>query len=617
MNWVFQEWLSRIPRRRESSVVKWAEENMRLVGSPLGEKFRSSVTPWTREPLECAADGTRMVTFVKPVQSGGSVVGEIAICYWLANEQGGDVQYIWQNDDQSAARWDQRMERNLSGCKPVVDRMPGGTTDRLKWKKGTVMFPHANFIMEGAYTDRNVASKSVRFQVNEELHDAERGWDPGKLQQAWNRTTAYWNSVIFNISNASQKGDQLHRAFLDGTQEHWEVLCLGCGQFHRMRTRWDAKHEELGGLRYDAEGSRLENGEYDYQRLAETVRYQMPCGWQFKDDLKIRRKLSLSGRYSSPENPGASRLHRSFTLEAVAVDYIAWLKLIEEKHRGLRALKLGDPKPWWDYLRERECQFVDPEDRPLIANIVTSKDVRKSREGLPNRKERYGALDRQQGNLDKGEIPHWWGLIQDVEELPGGKIHILTVWEGKLLTDDNAAAIMNNHGVDPAKVVCDSGDDTSHVYQFCLLHGFNATTETGESRFAHTVIDGATKRTTYHIYSKPTLLCDAARAPRTHQRMNDEPRYWHWSHDGIRERLTWLMASSDVKYEIPEDVSEDFKKHFNAERLESHKNPRTGQPTLEWHRRGRNDLWVCACYNAGYMEIDGIIGEMPERKQAG
>ena len=39
---------------------------------------------------------------------------------------------------------------------------------------------------------------------------------------------------------------------------------------------------------------------------------------------------------------------RSYTLEAVAIDYIPWLDLIKEKHRALRALKYGDPKPWFD-----------------------------------------------------------------------------------------------------------------------------------------------------------------------------------------------------------------------------------------------------------------------------
>ena len=604
-----------IPDPPKGSVVDWARENVSLVGSARSEVFDPDITPWTREPIECAANGCREMTFIKPVQSGGSTAGEIAICYWLATQKGGDIQYNWQNDEQAGDRWIKRVEKILKACGAVMVRFPVGPTGRHKWTKGIIVFPHCNLTMQGVNLARNVASDSIRFQVNEELHDAEGGWAPGRLQQCRNRTTAFWNPVIFNISNGGHKGTELHQAFERGTQQHWEVKCPKCGLFHAMRTRWEEKTGHLGGLRYNADGCRLPDGTYDYPKLAPTVRFQMPCGWEFPDDLSIRKKLSLSGGYSSPRNPGAVLTEKSFTLEAVSVDYIPFLTLIQEKHRALRAMKLGDPKPYWDYLRERECQFIDPEDRPMVAHIVKSK-VTKLGQGLEKRMERYGALDRQQGSMEKGEVPHWWGLIQDIEELPGGKLHILTVWEGKLMTDDDAAAVMARHEVDPAKVVCDSGDDTVHVYQFCLLHGFNAIKESGEDRFAHTVVMGDTKRTTYHIYSKPTLLCDAARAPRSAADMNDEPRYWLCSHIGIRDRLAWLRASSDVTYEIPSDVSEDFTKHFNAETRQEFKRPKTGEISHEWvqHSR-RNDLFVCACYIAMLMEIDGYIGAIPERKQ--
>lgn len=606
IRWLALAFAAAIPNPPEPSVVEWGRASVRLVGSARSEAFDPDITPWTREPIECAGNGCRKMTFVKPVQCGGSTVGELAICYWLAKQKGGDIQYNWQNDEQADARWAKRVEKILKACPELMARFPAGPSSRHKWNKGLVIFPHCNFTMQGVNIDRNVASDSIRFQVNEELHDQEGGWEPGKLQQCYNRTTAFWNSVIFNISNGGYKGDQLHQAFEDGTQQHWEVKCPGCGQFHRMRTRWDEKQPELGGLRYNADGCRLNDGTYDYRKLAPTIFYQMPCGWTFKDDLVIRKQLSLSGRYSDPTNPGAVLTERSYTLEAVSVDYIPFLSLIQEKHRALRALKLGDPKPWWDYLRERECQFIDPEDRPLVVNIVKSK-APKTREGLKNRLERFGALDRQQGKLEIGEAPHWWGLIQDVEVKPDGKIHILTVWEGKLLTDEDAARVMADHSVDPAMVVCDSGDDTVHVYRFCLDHGFNAIKDSGESLFAH-------KNGGKRIYSEPRLLCEMLNAPRISANLDEEPRWWLCSKHGIRERLTWLRASDAVNYEVPSDVSEDFTKHFNAETREEHRNPRTGQITIEYHQHARrNDLFVCACYLAMMMEIHGIIGELPQK----
>jgi hypothetical protein len=139
--------------------------------------------------------------------------------------------------------------------------------ERFAWTDGLVVLPHCNFIMQGVNTERSVSGDTIRGQVNEELHDADN-WIPGRLEQAYGRTTAFWNSVILNISNASHKRDQLHQAFLAGTQQEWQVRCPGCGQYHTMRTHWEETKPELGGLRYDMAGSRLEDGEVGLRQAA-------------------------------------------------------------------------------------------------------------------------------------------------------------------------------------------------------------------------------------------------------------------------------------------------------------------------------------------------------------
>src|SRR5882672_5590434 len=109
-----------------------------------------------------------------------STAGEIALCYWLATSNGGDLQYNWQNDLAADARCSKRVEKILKACAAVMART---SSDRFKWQKGLVIFPHCNLTMQGILTDRAVASDSIRFQINEEIHDAE-GWLPGRLQQA-------------------------------------------------------------------------------------------------------------------------------------------------------------------------------------------------------------------------------------------------------------------------------------------------------------------------------------------------------------------------------------------------------------------------------------------------
>lgn len=602
--------LKSIPPKRVTDVVAWAEQHVKLPGSARSEQFDSSITPWTREPIQRLDDGhTRRMVFIKPIQAGGSVVGEIAACYWAATKTGGDIQLNWQNDDQADARWIKRIEKILMACAPVKARWPdvNSPKDRSKATKGQVIFPHANLTCQGVYTERRVASDSIKYQINEEVHD-EQGWLSGRLDQAFGRLTAYWDGFSGVISNAGRKNSELHKAYEDGTQQRWEVPCPVCGQFSVLRTRWEDARPGLGGLRYDADNCRRDDGTYDYQKLAPTIRYQMPCGHEVTDDVEKRRAMSLSGRYGAPANPGAPLEFRSYTLEAVSVDYYPWLSIIMQKHKALRAMKYGDPEPWKTYLRERECVFADDSDRPLVARIVVG-NFKKDREGLAGRIARFGALDRQQGSMKDGEIPHWWAVIRDV--MPDGASRL--VWEGKLETDEDAADVMRRHDVCPRHVVVDSGDDTTHVYQFCLRNGFNAIKGGKGEFYAHEVQDpsdikGKKTIAVRRIFSVEKPLHEMLNMPRTQQHPEDEPQFWLYQKAGIRDRLHFLRAAKDIPWEVPNDVSPDYLAHMEAEVIEKRKDAR-GYDVTEWVQiRDRNDLFVCECYVAMLMEMAGLIG---------
>jgi len=601
-DFVRRQFVESIPKPPPESVVRWAEENVRLVGSARSEAYRGDITPWTKEPIECANNGTRRMTLVLPIQSGKTSAGEIGILFWLAHWPGGDVQNNWPNLEQAKDRWDKHTEKKLRACTPVMARASGN----IIWADGKIIFPHCNFILQGVNSDRALTSDSIRGQVNEEIHD-DQCWVPGRLEQAWGRTTAFWNSVIFNISNASRAGTELHRAFLSGTQQHWEVKCPGCGKYHIMRTRWESSKPELGGLRYDMDGCRMPNGDVNYDRLRSSVRFQMPCGHVVFDNPSERRALSLSGRYSRPHNQGAPATDRSYTMEAVAIDYIPWLGLIRQKHMALRALKLGDPRPWWVYLRERECVFADPSsDRPMVQNVQRIEQV-KSRDGIKNRVARFASLDYQQGTLEAGELPHWWLLIQDIA-IEGG-IRFQTVWEGKCLTDEDAVGTINDHGINPLCVVADSSFRSSVIYRFCLKHGYNCIKIAGRAGgspvtryFKH---DDGSER----IYSTPKPLHEILGLPPSKKTEEEEPEFWHISLFGALDRLHFIRNSADIKWEVPADASTEFMEHMESWEMQDKKVARTQETVQRWVQVKKRDdlLWCAACISV-QAEMAEIIG---------
>lgn len=601
---------SAIPAQRETSVARWADRHVKTFGAR-GNAFDSSKTPWVIEPMDRIGDGgiTRKITVVGPVQSAKSVITEVGACYVLGTESSGDVQWNFQDDEFADDRWDKRLRRILENCEPVARRWPVG--DRSQDRKGLVIFPHCSLTVQGVFTRKNVASDSIRFQFNDEIHL----WEPGRLAQAHNRTTAYWNSLVVNVSNAGDIGDQLHIEYADGTMQRWQVKCPGCGEFHSLRLRWKDDEAALGGLRYDAEGCRRDNGDYDYLKLESTVRLQLPCGFEVREDM--RRKLSETGRYSEPTNEGARVSHRSYSLDAAAIDYLPFIKLIQEKHKAIKAMRYGDPAPYRAYVTERECEFWDAEDRPMLKSIVLTRNAKKNREGLPGRFARYFSLDRQQGKLSAGELPHWWLVIRDV--MPNGDS--MLVWEGKCLTDENAVGTIKEHGCLMRHGVADSGDDTTHVYQFCLRHGINAIKG---SDTAHAHKDGTKK-----VYSVEKPLHKMINAPATfpYQRKLciepggervmrlvphiDEPLFWFYHNAGLRDRFAWVKSDKSVlKFEIPEDVSNDYKKHAEAWSLEERRNGKSKELVSQYvqHSR-RDDLDKCEQYIVMMMEMAGLIGE--------
>ena len=594
-DWVVSAYRDAVPAPGTGSAVEWCERHVALPGSAKNPRFDSSITPWIREPIEMAATGAAStVTLIKPVQAGGSVAGECCICYWIAQENSGDVQYNWPHDSKAANRWDKRFEKILTACAPVMAKAPSRERHVGRWSKGQIIFPTQNFTMQGISAADNLDSDSVRFMVNEELH----AWDPGRLAKAYGRTTAVWNACVLNISNASSQGSQLHQAQQSGTNQEWEVPCPSCGQFHAMRSFFDRRNPQLGGLRYDADGCRLGEGWYDYNRLEATIHYQFPCGHTMRDIPTLRQELAARGRYGDPRNRGASLTDRSYSLEAVAIPYIRWLTLIKEKHSARRSLADGDPEPWWRYLAERECRFYDVmKDRPSVARVVAVTKTRRLREGLEGRVARIGALDRQRGRTAQGEVPHWWGLIRDVDESGSS----LLVYEGRIETDEDAVNIMREHGVRPSSVVVDSGWNAASVYAFCLAHGFNAIKGSSEAGFAHE--DGIRK-----IFSREKPLHTIISVAPTCEDPADEPMFWLYSKAGIRDRLSYLRASQTAPWLVPDGCSQHYHDHMQAEELQERRDPATGELTARWVQvKDRNDLYVLECYVAMVIEMAGLL----------
>lgn len=603
-----------IPEQRPVDIISWAEKNVKVDG----HSFDSTRTPQLVEPIRAMADAdTRIGTFVKPVQIGGSTAGEIVCNYWAAFFNG-LITYNWQDDQAAEKRWRERILPSLESNCSIKK-----TGSRFEQTICSARYVNATVRVQGVFIESALDSDTVPLMINEEVHL----WKPGFLGKARRRQTQVWNAKAFDISNASNVGDQLHSAFEDGTQEAWEVLCPKCGLYHEMQFRFNPNKPELGGLRWDSSGCKMENGRFNYNKLERTIRYQFPCGHEIQDIAAQRR--TMKGCYSKPRNEGAHISHRSWNFEGVSCDAIRWLTLIQEWHSSIRALKAGDNEPMRRFVTERECRFYSEDSIPFKGQIVLNTAVTKNREGLQNRAARLWAADWQQGYKAKGELTHYWLVIEDVMENCNSQI----VFEGMVATDSELVATLDAFNCPRSAGVVDASKNTKAILSFCYREGLNAVSgiQSHKGSFRHKA-DGVSR---FYSEEKPI-----------HLELNMPPKFdYVATRDGmipnpqepviISYNKAGLLANHffirDLKANvlknnptaqpheyfertIPGDVSEDFTQQNESWERVSNKQQKTNDE-VEGFRKLRNadHLFMCLAYIDLLKEQSGLLGDQLAR----
>ena len=592
-----------IPKDRPRDIVEWAEiSGIKVDGKSFDSKISPQIIPVLRAMMNPRVRGG---TLVKPVQSGGSTVGEILIAFWAAFFYG-QIQYNWPNQGAAEHRWKTRIIKLLLSVCDLA--WAGGRFDETICQAN---FVNTTVVAQGVVAKGALDSDTIPMQVNEEVHS----WEPGLLDKARRRQTRVWDKKFLDISNAGMVGDQLHAAYEAGSMDAWEVLCPGCGQYHVMRFRWDEKKPEIGGLRFDTAAGRQENGKYNLRKIIPTIRYQMPCGLIVRDKPEERR--ALAGRYRST-NEGAVEELKSWNYEAVSVFEISWFDLVSEWLTAIRALKAGDGEPMKKFVQERECKFYSDESVPFSGTMIVNNMLIKSREGLPGRAARFWFADKQKGYAHKGQLTHYWLVIRDV--MPNCDSQL--VFEGMVQTDADLLARMEEHGCIPQSGAVDCGWDRANVLQFCYRNGCNAQTTSAQDKLFFHKDDKA-----YRIYSQPEGLHLQLKVPPKFNYVTvmanskveyrpspEEPLHWSIHRIGSLKLLNFLRGHAElvkknggndfIKWEVPGDVSDDYKKQIQSWEFSSKKKAGTNQIVEICRQRLQDDhMLMCEAGIANLMSM--------------
>jgi phage terminase large subunit GpA-like protein len=279
-------------------IDRWLKDNIRLdATSPIQGPYDVANSPQLRDPLRSFQDeDVRMVTTIGPNQ-GGRTQAMLGATLWAIVNRPGPMQWNTSKDETAKEFAEQKWWVSAKSCQAVVDKLPARGTGlgegRHKERIRSVIFTDGMpYKIQGCST-ANLEEKSIMNQFNDECWQ----WPIGRLEVAHIRcNVAYaWNYKVWNGSVAGVDGDDIDMLFKSGSQHEWHWRCSKCG-FDQI-PRW-GKAGQRGGITWDRNDKTKPNdGEWDYDELAKTVRYTCAnCDAEYRDNSKSRRVLNENAR---------------------------------------------------------------------------------------------------------------------------------------------------------------------------------------------------------------------------------------------------------------------------------------------------------------------------------
>jgi hypothetical protein len=562
-------------------IHEWANKNVVLPGSyAIRGPFHVERSKYLKKPLESLqSPDIQRVTIYKAVQTGGSLVSEIWVC-WLIENYPGPTMWNFQTDDDAKEAAEQRINPLFENCKAVMDKMP---YDRSKRQKMAIYFLNMWLLMQGPGLS-NIQSKSVQNLINDEIWI----WPPGNHTQALKRVTAFGvNSKVLDISQGGTKNDEMDNSYMSGTREEWGFKCPACQKLQPY---------EWGQIKWDHNEITYPEGKPNFNLIKQTIRYECNgCGHKIRDTSAERRQMNDSGEYIVT-NPNASPNHVSYHWNAMASDAIKWSTLVEEWIEAHRLLKVGSIQALMDFIQKRLAESWDEEKHQLGQTIEIKTSDYRFEDTSPETKWgdfRFFTLDVQAKEL--------WGVIRDWKRTGESRL----VWAGSPLTWGEAEELAIRYKVNPWDVFPDSGFDTDTVYRKCLDHGWIALKGSDRERFFHT---RKNKKPIAKIFSEKVRV-DTGIGTVKQGNPKGFIHLFHWSNPSAKDILQRLMNGVGADWGVPNNIFPEYTRQLTAEVKKEVIDKKTGRPKFIWVRiRKANHLFDCEAMQVVAASMERIIG---------
>lgn len=570
MAWIGDYLASCLRELSEISIDRWADGFLKLPQSVRYPVFISEESSWLIEPLRAIGDPKiRRVDIRGPVGSAKSLIGEIIIA-WLIEHEPGPAYYVWQTDQDGVDAMEDRVLPMMEGNGFLLKRMP---TNRHKKRMAKIVFGHMPLYIVGA--NPNAAqSKRIKWLIMEEPHLYKAGF----MSAFEKRCEGVKNAKIITLSTGSVLDDESDKAFCDGSQEEWMVRCPHCQKYQKLTDSPERLKADRNDKTIDAQGN------FIWSEFLKTVRYNCEyCNKDWPNSEIFRRTQSQDWQWQKM-NQNARDDHRSFHFESAAIWWTPLATILEEKLKASYAAKRGSLEMLQEYVQKRRAMAWDespPETSTSDIVRITGQFLKGDK--WPDAISTFLLFDNQAGVTAKGEGEHRWYSCWSF-----GLTEMRLIDEGKVGTWEECEELRIKLGVEPIKTWVDCAYDTARVQAICCRYGWRGLWGdfTGKQSYPHHEMVKNTRVVRHMPFSTPQLGHVSNSGGLSRQAV-----YFWWCHQPIAQ-LYHSIKDGMTAYQmrIPQDASEDWKKHNSVEYKQRTVDSR-GNTKWQWTRgkSGRAD----------------------------
>lgn len=316
--------------------VEWMARNVVVPHSARNTQFDPATAPWMNEPIaEIAKDSNDEIVICAPVGSGKTTLFE-ALIAWIIAENPGPTLVTGQTD-KTAKQW---AESRLA---PMLNAIPGVAKlfprDRHSKRKTEILFRHMPLFIGGANLT-SLQEKSIRWAIADEVWR----WKDGMLEEFRRRTHDRWNARRILVSQGGIEGDDFHDAEDLCERRDFAWRCASCNEW----APWD-----FADVKFDREKD--SQGRMDWLKVSDSAELECPkCKARYRDDPRIRRKLSTESKYLVVGKGAPNRI--AFHYDAAAVWWIPWGSLAVEWTKAEIDSKSGDTEALKQFRQKRNAR---------------------------------------------------------------------------------------------------------------------------------------------------------------------------------------------------------------------------------------------------------------------